>query len=250
MYHTLAYTGSVALSSTKQALPALADSVMRIGASNGFVLQEDMFLLGAKGAGVGIANANLQAPKLLQFRPFFVTPLDTTLASANPDLTAIFPQRAFTFRAQEEVTAQTDNTNAAAQQQVLVCHLATKIDPVPPGEILIITGTSTTTAVANAWSQLTFSLDQALPEGVYAMVGSEVQSTNAIAHRFTFLNGQTYRPGNISTTAFSNRQQYALPWFVNGVMGYFSNVSLFNIEALCGAADASHTFRLRCIKVQ
>jgi hypothetical protein len=250
MYHTLAFDSSIALTSTNQSLKAIADSVLRIGSANGYILQEDMMLLAAKASGVGIANTNLQSPKLLQFRPFFITPLDTTLASANPDLTAVYPHRAFTFRAQEEITAFTDNSNAGAQVQALVAHLATKVDPVPPGEILILTGSSTTAAVANAWTQATVTLDQQLPEGVYAMVGSEHQSTNAIAHRFTFLNGQVYRPGNTSTTAFTNRQSYALPWMVLGTMGYFSNVSLFNTEVLCGAADAAHTFRWRCIKVQ
>jgi hypothetical protein len=32
-------------------------------------------------------------------------------------------------------------------------------------------------------------------------------------------------------------------------MGTFSNVSLFNTEVLCGAADAAHVFRFRVVKV-
>lgn len=250
MYHTAAYTGSIALTSTKQPLNALTDSVMRIGSANGFVLQEDMMFVAGRGSGVGIANLNLQSPKVLQFSPYFITPVDTTLAAANPDIAMIVPHRALTFRAQEELVAQVDNTNAGAQQMTLVVHLATKIDPLPAGEMLTLTGTATTAAVANTWTQVQVTMGQVLPEGVYVMIGSEHQSTTAVAHRFTFLNGQVYRPGHVSTTSFSNRQSDAMKWGTLGSMGTFSNVSLWNTEVLCGAADATHTFRFRVIKVQ
>lgn len=248
MYHTCAFGGSIALTSTKQPLNALADNVFKIGSSNGFVLQEDMMLLAANARGVGMANVKLLSPKLAQFNPLLITPFDVTLAATNPDIAALYPYRPFTFRNQEEVTAQTDNTNAGAQQQVLVAHFSNGIEQVPSGEQIVISGTSTTTAVANAWTLLTYTLDQTLPEGVYAMLASEVQSANAIAHRWTFW-GQFYRPGMVSTTAYSNRQWEPVRWLTFGLMGRFSNVTLPNLEVLASVADAAHTFRARVIKV-
>jgi hypothetical protein len=248
VYHTCAFTGSITLGTTKQAINALADNVFKIGASNGFVLQEDMMLLGAKYSGVGAANGKLTSPKLNQFQALFLTPLDVTLASTNPHLQALWPYRPFTFRNQEEVLALGDNTDAGNQQQTVVAHFSNGIEQIPSGEILTITGTSTTAAVANSWTLLSFTLDQALPEGVYAMVASECQSTTAIAHRLTFW-GQFYRPGHISTTAFTNQQGEPIRWLTFGLMGRFSNVTLPNMEVLCRTTDASHTFRWRCIKV-
>lgn len=249
MYHTCAYGGSIALTSTNQSVPAIADSVMKIGAANGFVLQEDMMLLGAYAGGVGLANPVLKSPKLNQFNPYLVLPFSLTVAQADGQIHAWWPYRPFTFRNQEEVTAFADNGNAGAQQINIIAYFSNGIEPVPVGEELFVKFTSTTAAVANAWTLATLTLAQALPEGVYAMIGSEHVSATAVAHRWTFW-GQFYRPGMPSNTAFSNRQAEPVRWLTLGQMGKFSNVTLPNCEVFCGAADASHTIFARCIKVQ
>lgn len=248
MYHTAAYSGTITSSTTSQAVNAVADNVFKIGASNGFVLQEDMMLLSAMATGVGMANPGLTSPKLAQFRPLFITPFDLANKVANPNLLCYFPYRPFTFRNQEEVTAFSDNGNATNQTQSVVVSFSNGIEQVPPGEILTITGKSTTAAVANTWTLLTYTLDQTLPEGVYAMIASELQSANAIAHRWTFW-GQFYRPGHLSTTTFNVIQSPAVPWLTHGLMGRFSNVTLPNLEVFAGGTDNSHTFRARVIKV-
>lgn len=248
MWHTCAYTGSIALSSVNQSVPALADSVFKIGGANGFVLQEDMMLLGAQAGGVGMANPVLKSPKLNQFSPLRIVPFQTALAVSGGQNVAWWPYRPFTFRNQEEVTAFSDNGNAAAQQQTIVVHFSNGVEPIPAGEELFVLFTSTTAAVANAWTLLTLTLSQTLPEGVYAMIASEHFSANALAHRWTFW-GQFYRPGFNSNTAQTNLQSEPVRWLTLGNMGRFSNVTLPNCEVLCSAADASHTVIGRCIKV-
>ena len=249
MYHTAAYSSSIALTSTKQPVLAVADNVFRIGASNGFVLQDDMMLIEAYAGGVGLANPTLTSPKLNQFSPLRITPFLLTGAVSDGLNKALWPYRPFTFRNQEEVTAQADNGNAAAQQETIVVSFATGIDPIPPGEEIFALATSTTAAIAFTWTLLTYTLSQTLPEGVYALISSEHQSTTAIAHRYTFWN-QFYRPGYTSTTAFTNHQSLDVQSLQKGMAGQFSNVTLPNIEVFCGAADAAHNVILRMIKVQ
>lgn len=248
MWHTAAFSGSIALTSTNQPLKAAPDNVFRIGASNGFVLQDDMMLLGAYAGGVGMANPVLTSPKLNQFSPLRVTPFSLTQSPTSGILKALWPYRPFTFRNQEEMTAFVDNTNAGAQTMDLIVDLATKIDPIPAGEEIFALATSTTPAVANTWTLLTYTLSQTLPEGVYALIASEHISTTGIAHRYTFWL-QFYRPGFLSGQAFSNPQAYAVQSLQYGEAGRFSNVALPNIEVFCSAADASHTIVLRMIKV-
>jgi hypothetical protein len=249
MWHTCAYFGNIALTSTNQPINALADNVFKIGSQNGFVLQEDMMLLGAYAGGIGISNPALKSPKLNQFNPLIITPSSLTQAVANAKQKALWPYRPFTFRNQEEVTATVDNTNAGAQNMTLVTDFSNGIDPVPNGEELFVRFSSTTTAVANAWTLLTFTLTQTLPEGVYALIGSEIFSTTGIAHRYT-LWGQFYRPGFPSSTAQSNLQSDAIQTLQMGMGGQFSNVTLPNIEVLCSAADAAFTGFMRVIKVR
>lgn len=248
MWHTAAYSGSIALTSTKQALPAVADNVFRIGASNGFVLQDDMMLLSAFAGGVSLANPILTSPKLNQFSPLRISPFLQTQAVTDGLIKARWPYRPFTFRNQEEVTAFVDNGNAAAQTMSLVVDLATQIDPIPQGEEIFALASSTTAAVANGWTLLTYTLSQTLPEGVYALIGSEHVSATAIAHRYTFWN-QFYRPGFTSTTSQSNHQAMDITDLSHGLAGRFSNVTLPNVEVFCSAADAVHTVIMRMIKV-
>lgn len=248
MWHTAAFSGSIA-AGTAQAVAAIADGVFKIGSANGFVLQEDMMLLGAYAGGTNIDNPALKSPKLNQFNPLVVQPFNTQLANNNGQLHAWWPYRPFTFRNQEEVTAICDNTSATtAQTEAIVADFSNGVDAIPPGEELFVTFTSTTAAVANAWTLLTLTITQTLPEGVYVMIASEHESTTAYYHRWTFW-GQFYRPGFPSSTARSNPQAEPVRWLTLGAMGKFSNVTLPNCEVLCSGTDNSHKIQARCIKV-
>jgi hypothetical protein len=248
MFHTCAYEATIALTSVDQAMAAVPDSILKIGSANGFVLQEDMMLVQAQGGGIGMDRPKLKSPKLNQFNPLVLSPWNLTVAQSSGIVTCTFPYRPFTFRNQEEVTALTSNTNAGAQAMAIIAWFSNGVEPIPAGEQLIIRATSATAAVANTWTQLTYVLDQTLPEGLYVMLASEVVSTTAVAHRWTYW-GQFYRPGMPSNTGFTNPQAYCVRELFLGAMGQFTNVTLPNIETFCGAADASHTILARIIKI-
>lgn len=250
MWHTCAYGGAtVSGGSTAAADNAITDNVFKIGSANGFVLQEDMMLLWAGVYPVAATAARLSSPKLAQFGYLQLTPLQNANKNANGLLIASWPYRPFTFRNQEEVTCLVDTGGTVATTEVVVCSFSNGIDQVPQGEELTFKATSTTAAVANSWTTLTYTMSQTLPEGAYAMLASEVQSTNAIAHRWTFW-GQFYRPGMPSTTSYTNVQQYpGARDYRNGLMGKFSNVTLPNLEVLCNTTDNSHTIIMHAIKV-
>lgn len=248
MWHTAAYSASITNSLTNTAVAAVNESVFKTGSQNGFVLQEDMMLLFAIVCPNNGTAARLQSPKLAQFGYLQLTPLQAAAKVANGLLVASWPYRPFTFRNQEEVVAYVDTGGSSAAQETIVVSFSNGVDPIPAGEELTIKFTSTTAAVAYSWTSLTITLSQTLPEGRYACIGSEVQSTNAIAHRITFW-GQFYRPGQPSTTAYTNQQYPGMRDYRNGLMGQFSNVTLPNIEVLCNTTDSSHTGFLHVIKV-
>lgn len=248
MFHTCAFTGNIALNSTKQAVNALADSIMRIGGSNGFVPQDDMMLVAAAQFGLSAANAKLFSPKLSQFNPFQITPLSAVASPTDGEIAAFYRYRPFIFRAQEEITAQIDNGNAAAQQETIILWLSTRPEQIPAGERMTVVATSITVATAFAWSTVAYTLNQALPQGTYLMIGSRCFSATGLAHRWTFWN-QFYRPGMLSLAAQTNRPFDALRDLYLGAMGSFQNTTLPVCEVLCGAADASHTIIMDVIKV-
>jgi hypothetical protein len=248
MYHTCAYTASFTNSQTNATLVALADNVFRIGSQNGFVLQENMMLLMSIVLNNNGTGARLNAPKFAQFGPIQLLPLVGGPKVTSGILIGTWPYRAPTFRNQEEVYCTYDSGGTAAAQETVVVSFANSVDPIPPGEELTFKITSTTAAVANTWTLLTYSFSQTLPEGLYAMISSEMVSTNAQAHRWTFWN-QFYRPGMPSTTAQANPEWGGVRDYRMGLMGQFSNVTPPNLEVLANGTDNSHTGFIRAIKV-
>lgn len=248
MWHTCAYDASVTNSLTNTTLNALSDNVFRIGSQNGFVLQEDMMLIAAWVMNNNGTGARLNAPKFAQFGPIQLPCLVGGPKMTNGMLVLTWPFRAPTFRNQEEVFATIDTGGTAAAQEAIVTCFSQGIDPTPMGEELTIKITSTTAAVANTWTLLTLVYGNTLPEGLYAMIGSECFSTNAVAHRYTFWN-QFYRPGFPSSTAQSNIEWPGIRDYRMGLAGVYSNVTPANCEVLVNGTDASHTIFQRLIKI-
>lgn len=249
MYHMAAYYADLAISATNVALPAVPDTILRIGGQNGFVPQDPFMLLAAIAVGPTISNPRLTAPILSQFNPLQILPYTAGTAVSNGQLVSRFRRRPFTFRALEEITATASNTSGAATSATaLVVALSLGVDPIPAGNQLTVGFTSTTAVTAFGWSQLTYSLNQSLPAGQYAMIASELTSATAIAHRWVF-SGQNYWPGMPSNTAYSNPPFSGVEDLELGLMGTFMNTSEPSLQAFCGAADASHTGYMRLIKV-
>jgi len=248
MWHTCAYSASVANGLTNTTLNALADNVFRIGPQNGFVLQEDMMLLTAEVLENNATASRLTAPKFAQFDPIQLVPLQGGAKTTTGLAIATWPYRAPTFRNQEEVVCKVDTGGTAAATETVVVCFSNGIDPIPNGEELTLKFTSTTTVTAFSWTLATLVMDQTVPEGLYAMISSEIQSTNAMYHRWTFWN-QFYRPGMPSTTVYTNPQFGGARDYRQGLLGQFSNVTLPNCEILASVADASHTGFMRVIKV-
>jgi hypothetical protein len=249
MWHTAAYSASVAVSSSNVVLPAAPDSILRVGQQSGFVLQQPMALLAAWAAFTNGTGARLFAPKLAQFGYLQVLPVPPAGAEASGLLVAGWPYRPFTFRSQEEVVAHVDTGAGTAGVESLIVSFSTGVDPIPPGEELTIQFTSTSTSVANAWTQIPYTFSGTLPEGKYALLASELFSAGAVAHRWTFW-GQFYRPGFPSLLASTDPQWPGVRDYRMGLAGQFSNVTPPNLEVFTNAAASAFTGYMRVIKVE
>lgn len=249
MWHTVAYAASVTNSLTDTNLAALSETALIIGTQNGFRLLENMFLASAWSLPNNGTGFRLTSPKFAQFSKVEVLPVGPGPKETDGLMVASWPYRAPVFRPQEEVVASCDTGGAAAAVETLLVSLAKNVDPVPPGEELTVKFSSSTAAVANAWTNLGApTLAIVLPEGAYALIGSHLKSTNAQGHRYIF-SGQFYRPGFPSTTAFTNRIWPGVSDYRQGMAGTFSNITLPQIEVLASGTDSSHTGFMRTIKV-
>jgi hypothetical protein len=249
MWHTAAYSGTVAFNSSNALLPAAPDGILRVGQQSGFVLQQPMALLAAWAAPANGTAFRLFAPKLAQFGYLQIFPVPPAGAEASGLLVAGWPYRPFTFRSQEEVVAHVDTGGTANATETLIVSYSTGVDPIPPGEELTITFTSSASSAAAAWTQIPYTFTSTLPEGKYALLASELFSTGAVAHRWTFW-GQFYRPGFPSLLAPSDPQWPGVRDYRMGLAGQFSNVTPPNLEVFTTAAASSFNGVMRVIKVE
>jgi hypothetical protein len=147
----------------------------------------------------------------------------------------------------EEVSVQANIGGGANAYNTAILFVGDSLDPVPPGDVYSLHGTSTTAAVANAWTQLNVTWDQTIPAGTYTVVGSQHQSTNALAHRLYFRT-RPNKPGMLSITSLGNMTDASYYFGGWGSLGQFNTVAYPFIEVLCNAADAVHDIVMNMIK--
>lgn len=246
MFHLAAYTASIA-NTTDLDVAALTDDILTIQNSH-FVLNQRMSLLAAFAASATLSRAKLASPSMRQIAPPWIRPINVALLpAANPNVW-ILDYNPFQIPPFEELQMQVTSGVAMTERFTGLIWLADQITPVPTGNVIPLRWTSTTAAVANAWTSLAITFADTLPSGIYAMVMSEAQSTNAIAHRWIISN-QLYRPGYLSFAALGSRTPYAMARGQFGNMGVFRSNDLPRVQVLANAADAAHEGYLHVVRV-
>lgn len=247
MYHLAAYTALLG-TTVDTDIAALTDDILTIQNSH-FVLSRPKQLLGAAVMSATLTRAKLASPSMRQVASPFIRPIiGAAIPPANPNLW-LLDYNPFIVPPFEEVQLQATSGIAMGTERFTgLVWLADQITPVPSGNIIPLRVTSSTAATANAWSTIALTFADTIPSGVYAVVFSEMQSTNGIAHRWIFSN-QESRPGMLSLAALTSRLPYALSKGQFGAMGRFRSNDLPRCQVLCNGADASHEGYLHVVRV-
>jgi len=237
MWHTLAWTKSLT-ASTLEELTKVQDGIFADDGTR-FMPPSDVDLIAAYALGTDLQRVKITTARTRQLGNVYLRPIQPTLIGANDANVVLMDRTPFRLRANEAITVEAFQDNAGAQRGTLIACLSGGLTAVPPGEVAMIRANSTTAAVANAWSLLSYTLESALPAGTYAVLCCEHISANAQAHRLTF-DQQFFRPGGPSLTDVNQRLPY--PWlqYRFGMMGRFTNTNLPRVEVLCNGADAAH----------
>lgn len=246
MYHTFAYSQSINTDTLTDLAP-VQDGILTI--QNGHILPGmDLRLHWAIAFGTNLQRVFFDTPSFRQIARIFLRPIQPSLIGASNPNVADYRSLALNFRGEEEISVQAIHNAGVAQRITTVIAAGGNPGPIPPGPITVTRLSSTTTATANAWSQLQYSVDTALPAGTYAVLLAEYIAANAQAIRLTF-DGQFTRPGFPGISGVSQR----LPdWYYRypfGAVGAFRTFSLPRIEALCNANDNAHEVYLHLVKV-
>ena len=246
MHHICAFTESIA-ALTNEDIGALTDDVLAI--SNGhFLPQVDYDLLFAAALGPNMDRMRIVSPTNRQVTLPFIRPINVAaLPAADPNV-ADYREAPFRIHALEELAVEA-TTNAAGPSRITgLLGLGGQVDPIPRGDVFTFRGTSTTAAVANAWTTLVVTFADILPAGNYVVIGGEVFSTNGIAWRAIYEN-QLWRPGGVSVNLLASRTHSMFYKGGLGVWGRFRSTRLPIIQVLANAADAVHEVYLDIIRV-
>lgn len=255
MYHTLVYNLSAAAAgATNSDMTAATDTEMSVRNSH-YIFTERYRMLAAALVGVSVIRGRIQVPKWNSVGEFVLFNANRALQPpSNPqwdDYRSIAPE----IPTNEEFQVQASN-NLAMMTEVENCVVQIADDSwtqnIDRGEqTMMIRATSAITTVANVWTGAqAITLSQSLRGGVYAIVGTAVQGTNAVAYRWIFprnklYHGRRLRPGGLMQTAIgdnlsNNTPPWLMPW---GVQGYFHTFELPSIE-LFGTAAATVTYQI------
>lgn len=246
MLHVVAYAGSI-INAVLTDVPAVIDEIATI-VNNHFQLWDDMYLFGGYFAATNATRARLNSPTFRQISQPFIYPVELATGPTSNPAYQSFLDRPMKVPKGEEISMEALQSSAGAQQVTGVLFLGKDLVNVPSGDIITARFTATTTHTANLWSNIPYTLDQSLPNGTYALVGSRVESTSAIAHRW-IIPGLFSRPGalssrlvqNVQTDDFRNRRM--------GELGRFLNVALPILQVFSNIADTSDVGYMELIKV-
>src|SRR5258708_14116121 len=150
-----------------------------------------------------------------------------------------FPYDPIPLEPDELLKNQLVHSNVGVQRcttLVWLCDVPPQLDSVQ--DVHSVRITSTTAAVANAWSLLPLTFDQSLPAGQWQLLGAFFRSTNIQAYRFPFPGGGG-RPGYIGAASVGD---FVHPFHERGrmgVLGTFRHNLPPQVEVLCNGADSS-----------
>lgn len=205
--------------------------------------QDPPQILFAAAMSTNIVRARIQTPTLLLTTTPWIRGVMAGLVPTSPAQVASYSMNPLDLKAREEIILLGTQSAVAATRITTIIGLLFGPNPPAPNDQYTMRGTSVTAAVANAWTLLTITWNNQLPQGNYAATGLQHQSANAQAARLIFL-GQYYRPGSVS---LANLTDYGHPIFRMGYLGQWGtwrdNI-MPNIEVLCNGADAAHELYL------
>lgn len=247
MWHTCAYVKSNLGTTANTDIPALTDSVLAI-TNNHFRLVDPATLVAGAYLGATAIRGRLDSPTLRIAGNPYILPVNVGVTPVDRGKWMDLRKAGFQLPTREEIAFQATANPGTTELATALFWLQYSVEPVSPGRVLWVRATSTTAAVSQTWTNLSLVFDSALPSGYWAVVGSEHQSSNAIAHRLIF-PGKVYRPGYLSRTSEGNLSPLINYDGSLGEMGRFVNDNPFQLEALVNGTDNSHVFYFGLVQV-
>lgn len=247
MFHLAVNYGSLD-NTANQAIDALGDDVLSIRSSQHTPYQ-DMEQFATLASGAQLSRARDVTPNVAKLLNSYLSPINVNAAIQLDQLVQEQFDNPIIRRANEGIAYQVTNAVAGPTDTYVFNWLRTSHVPAPrAGQVLTMRGTSTTAAVASAWTSIDMTWEPNLQAGTYAVIGGVYYAATALAFSVIF-DGQFFRPG-----ALGHVTEGVTPWRKQrngglGMWGTFGVQSYPRIRVLNGAAVAVHTVYLDIVRI-
>lgn len=220
------------------------------------------------GVGAHLENISPQAASMLPLPYPNLSGNNVGTATQTPATVWDFALAPKPLRPTETFNIFASQTSGGAETETVFTQFTDGIvTPAPPlatapalnGNLMftVAHATAATTLTANAFTQVTPVLDNALPAGQYALVGMRVVTAHALAFRIAPINEPLWRPGGIACQAPTDldwpNQRYVnpltgrvSPW---GVWVTFFQNTVPNVQIFATAADTAEDMWFDLIKI-
>jgi hypothetical protein len=250
-FHVALYSAAIATAAANTQVNQLGDAVIATSVNGYLVNGFCPNIMRVVAVGNILNRAQLSSPSIRKYTPFDLNPVNIGTVIESPARMLHFEDSPFPLSVNEELDAYVTNSAVTSTQTtVAVWFCDGPIRPVNNNNIFTVHWTASTTLTANAWTAVTMSLDNGIPSGTFAIVGSRQKSAGALFHRFVPRGGSsTLRPGTTSVQAFDN---FATEMDRYGNLGQwmqFTNTTPPQIEIFSGSADSSEEGFLDLLQV-
>jgi hypothetical protein len=249
-FHLALYSAAQAATALTQ-VAAVADPIIAPAGSGFLVNLQVPNIMRVAGVGNVMQRAQLTSGSIRKYTPFDINPVNVGTVIESPARCIHLEDSPFPLNVNEELDAFAANSSASSTQTTVAVWFSDgPVRPVNPNNIFTVHWTASATLVANAWTAFAITLDNGLPSGTFAIVGSRFKSAGALFHRFIPRGGaSSLRPGTFGSQAFDN---YNLDMDRYGNLGEFmrfTNTTPPQVEAFSGSADTSEEGFLDLVQV-
>jgi hypothetical protein len=259
-FHTVAFTSSTSSSgaTTFVQLNFKADVIVPT-LNNGLQVPKSLNKLGfLAGVGTSLTNIRAQTPAFLPYPWPSFAPVNRGSAFESPprmwDL--------FKYPLQMNPTDELDiyvcqNSGGSETEYVFVTLTDGVLSPAPLGRFFTVHATGTTTVTAGAFTSCALTFDQAVPAGMYCVIGARAYSATGYAFRLAPAMEPLWRPGGIAVKTYDQLDppgqrayhldgQVIAPW--GQWMQFYQNVPP-QVDMFCTSADTAQEVWLDLIQV-
>lgn len=243
MFHTSAFTSSIANDGDLHQLAEVPDSILP-ASGEGLLSAGLSYLMGIGYVGASLVRGQFQAPSLRDYGNLDTDPINIGTLWESPPRFDDFSMKPIPLAMSEEwdAFAAQDNAMDAEDEYCFLWSSNGVLDPYPAKKIVQIHWSASITLALGTWSLIQMTMAQPLYPGQYAIVGARCTCAGGLAFRFVPAGnptGQAWRPGGIAT-----QTEDQLDWPRQRRAGWgkwldFTNVTVPQIEIFSISDDTS-----------